>query len=149
MRDRIAPETLAKIRQHDEFDLRMAVKLDDALDDTAWERHVLLAEVDRLNALVKGLRSEAEREEQTTGNLIDERDNFHALLDRFAAAVAPIEVIGEHSSGNDPWLNALDMVTPAAEVDRLRAQVSLMGTYLQRESMAAIDRTLAERMASQ
>jgi hypothetical protein len=37
------------------------------------------------------------------------------------AEVAPIEVIGEHSSGNDPWVNALDMVTPAAEVDRFRS----------------------------
>ena len=34
------------------------------------------------------------------------------------------------------------------EVDRLKAQVSLMGSYLQRESMAAIDKALAEREAA-
>jgi chromosome segregation ATPase len=31
-------------------------------------------------------------------------------------------VIGEHSTGNDPWANARDMVTSAAEVDRLTAE---------------------------
>ncbi|HEY9373063.1 hypothetical protein [Streptomyces sp.] len=34
-----------------------------------------------------------------------------------------------------------------AEVERLKAQVSLMGSYLQRESMAAIDKALAAREA--
>jgi hypothetical protein len=88
------------------------------------------AEVGRLKAENAQLQREAVREEQATGNLIDERDNFHALLDRFAAAVAPIEVIGEHSSGNDPWLNALDMVTPAVEVDRLDARVTELTALL-------------------
>ena len=34
------------------------------------------------------------------------------------------------------------------EVKRLRAQVSLMGTYLQRESLNAIDKALAAREAA-
>jgi hypothetical protein len=34
------------------------------------------------------------------------------------------------------------------EVDRLKAQVNLMGTYLQRESMAAIDKAMAAREAA-
>jgi hypothetical protein len=72
------------------------------------------------------LQREAVREERVTGDLIDERDRLHALLDRFAAAIAPIEVIGEHSSGNDPWLNALNMATSAAEVDDLRAELAEM-----------------------
>jgi hypothetical protein len=55
-------------------------------------------------------------------DVIDERDSREALLDRFAAAVAPEEVIGEHSSGNCPWENALDLITPAAEVDALRQE---------------------------
>lgn len=49
--DREAPmsaERLAKIRRNDERDLRHAEKLADALDETAWERHVLLVELDRL-----------------------------------------------------------------------------------------------------
>lgn len=48
MSEPITPETLAEIRRHDESDLRAAEKPDGALDETAWERHVLLAEVDRL-----------------------------------------------------------------------------------------------------
>jgi hypothetical protein len=31
-----------------------------------------------------------------------------------------MERIGEHSSSNSPWENAFDLVTPAAEVDRLK-----------------------------
>jgi hypothetical protein len=122
MAEPITPEQrLAEIR-----DLRVdSCSADAPYNPDVWAlenaRGDLLAEVDRLRLENKRLRLDAEREEQTTGNLIDERDNFHALLDRFAAAVAPIEVIGEHSSGNDPWVNALDMVTPAAEVDRFRS----------------------------
>jgi hypothetical protein len=48
----LAAETLAKIRRNDERDLRHAEKPYGALDPTAWERHVLLAEVDRLNKVV-------------------------------------------------------------------------------------------------
>jgi hypothetical protein len=62
--------------------------------------------------------------EQEMLKLIDERDHLEALLDKFAQAVAPTSVIGEHSSGNDPWANALDMLTSAAEVEQLRAQMA-------------------------
>ncbi|TYB69666.1 hypothetical protein FXF51_05760 [Nonomuraea sp. PA05] len=103
--------------------------------DADWKQ-----EVDRLKAQVRRLEADAKRDEHTTGQLIDERDNLHALLDKFAEKVAPLEVIGEHSSGNDPWLNAMDLVTPAAEVDRLRAAVELLGTELQRGSTAFTDR---------
>jgi predicted nucleic acid-binding Zn-ribbon protein len=97
----------------------------------------LLAEVDRLRidlTTAEGQRDDhrkalkrsgddvtrlrAERERDVL-ELIDERDNLEVLLDKFADRVAPAEVIGEHSSANDPWLNALDLVTPAAEVERL------------------------------
>jgi hypothetical protein len=80
----------------------------------------LLAEVDRLQAALRN-------EEATTDRLIGERDDMEKLLDQFAYTIAPESVIGEHSSGNDPWANALDLVTPAAEVDRLRASGSELG----------------------
>jgi len=51
----LSAETLAKIRRNDERDLRHAEKPDGALDETAWERHVLLAEVDRLAAALADL----------------------------------------------------------------------------------------------
>jgi hypothetical protein len=72
--------------------------------------------------------------------LIGERDALEDLLDRFAAAVAPVAVIGEHSSGNDPWANALDMVTPAAEVERLRKELAAARTEVVEEHRRADDR---------
>lgn len=39
-----------------------------------------------------------------------ERDDFHEWADRLAYAIAPQEVIGEHSAMNDPWRNALSLV---------------------------------------
>jgi hypothetical protein len=46
--------------------------------------------------------------------LIEQRDRAEDWADRLAAALAPPDVLGEHSSGNDPWRNALDYA------DRLR-----------------------------
>lgn len=83
----------------------------------------LLDEVERLTA-------EAEKDYVAVGELIDERDAREALLDEFAGAVAPISVIGEHSSGNDPWLNALDLVTSHDEVEKLRAEVERLTAAL-------------------
>lgn len=40
--------------------------------------------------------------------LVLDRDRVEAFADRLAAAIAPAEVLGEHSSANNPWLNALD-----------------------------------------
>lgn len=40
--------------------------------------------------------------------LVGERDGLEDIADRLAAAIAPAEVLGEHSSANDPWQNALD-----------------------------------------
>ncbi|MCQ6250879.1 hypothetical protein [Streptomyces malaysiensis] len=56
--------------------------------------------------------------------LIGERDHMHDVADQLAYAIAPIEVIGEHSSENDPWQNALDHVTPAAQVDEEKQRVA-------------------------
>jgi hypothetical protein len=81
-------------------------------------------DVPALLAEVKRLRERAEKEEQDASDLIGERDRLQELLDQFAYTIAPQSVIGEHSSGNDPWENALDMVTSAAEVRRLRNAVN-------------------------
>lgn len=95
----------------DERDLdRQATKLDAARAD-------LLAEVERLRARVAEL-------DKACDDLIDERDRAHDMADKLAYAVAPIEVIGEHSSHNCPWENALELVTPFAEVEKLRARVA-------------------------
>lgn len=49
-----------------------------------------------------------------------ERRHLSRLLDEFAAAVAPADVLGEHTAHNNPWRNALGLITPMAEVDQLR-----------------------------
>lgn len=49
-----------------------------------------------------------------------ERRHLSTLLDEFAAAVAPADVLGEHTERNNPWRNALGLITPMAEVDQLR-----------------------------
>ncbi|MFE9906461.1 hypothetical protein [Streptomyces achromogenes] len=50
--------------------------------------------------------------------------NAETAADTLAYAVAPPAVIGEHSAVNDPWANALDLITPMAEVDALRTKLS-------------------------
>jgi hypothetical protein len=62
--------------------------------------------------------------DRALGETIDDRDRLHEIADKLAYAVAPIEVIGEHSSMNCPWTNAYELITSKAEVDRLRAQTS-------------------------
>lgn len=81
------------------------------------------AELDRLT-------EENTRRERDELKVIAERDQLEELLDQFAYAVAPVEVIGEHSSGNDPWRNALDMVTPVAEVGSLREENTRLAAEL-------------------
>lgn len=49
------------------------------------------------------------------------RDAWHDWADTLAYKVAPVEVLGRHGEeGRQPWSDALDMLTPAAEVDQLR-----------------------------
>ncbi|MFB8182575.1 hypothetical protein ACFC8N_42630 [Streptomyces sp. NPDC055966] len=77
-----------------------------------------------LVAEVRRLRAELAKEEHRHGETIDDRDRLHDMADKLAYAVAPEEVIGEHSSMNCPWENALDLITPAAKVDKLRQQMA-------------------------
>ncbi|HKS46332.1 MAG TPA: hypothetical protein VJT49_14725, partial [Amycolatopsis sp.] len=46
--------------------------------------------------------------EQDILDVIGERDRAEEWADRLAAALAPADVIGEHSNGNNPWANALE-----------------------------------------
>lgn len=75
------------------------------------------AELDRLSQENDRLAAKVDDLEGAALEDVDERDRLERLLDQFAYAVAPVEVIGEHSSGNDPWQNALDMLAPASERD--------------------------------
>jgi len=57
--------------------------------------------------------------------LIDERDEAEAWADRLAAAIAPVDVLGEHSSANNPWQNALDYAAarPVLSREALRQRI--------------------------
>ena len=81
-------------------------------------------EIRRLRAENDRLTTKLAAEERLHGDTIDDRDRFHDMADKLAYAIAPEEVIGEHSSMNCPWDNALDLITPKAEVDKLRARVA-------------------------
>lgn len=52
--------------------------------------------------------------ERILGEEIDNRDAAQDWADRLAYTVAPISVIGEHSSGNNPWANALEILEARA-----------------------------------
>lgn len=79
-------------------------------------------------AEIERLRKERDQLDRTLDEVMAERDSAQDALDRMALAVAPEEVIGEHSSGNNPWANAFELITPAAEVDGLKKRISRMSS---------------------
>lgn len=66
--------------------------------------------------------SSADEQERAILDLIGERDRMEEVADALAAAIAPPEVLGEHSSANDPWQNALEYAAdhPAEESAGIR-----------------------------
>lgn len=80
---------------------RVSPVLRDAVDEV--ERHVRMLE--SANENVVGQFNALDR--QLT-RAIEERDEAVEWADRLALAIAPESVIGEHSSLNNPWQNALD-----------------------------------------
>jgi hypothetical protein len=68
-----------------------------------------------LLARVRELGAELRRERAAHSSTIDDRDRAAYYADQLAAAVAPIDVRGEHSAGNCPWIAAL---AHAAEMKR-------------------------------
>lgn len=89
------------------------------LDTTAERVPALLADLGAKTIEIARLRAEHDRE---LGDVIDERDRCEDWADKLSLAIAPIEVIGEHSSGNNPWANALDLVTPTTGLDKAIAE---------------------------
>lgn len=71
-------------------------------------------------------RAAVTREEISHGHTIDQRDRAQGAADALAYAIAPQEEIGEHSSGNDPWANALE----ALQVERRGAALSALRAFL-------------------
>jgi len=84
---------------------------------------VARADVAEVVAECDRLRTDLAREEREHARTIDQRDAYHEAADRLAYAVAPESVIGEHSSMNDPWANALEILEERADRDQLQAAV--------------------------
>jgi hypothetical protein len=57
-----------------------------------------------------GLRDRVDDLERALDEEIKTRDEYHDAADRLAYTIAPVEVIGEHTSGNDPWANAAEVM---------------------------------------
>jgi hypothetical protein len=84
-------------------------------DCTDVGTHILVVQAVQLRREVNRLRLQLTQVEATAEDLSDalddelaHRDTLEELLDAFAYAVAPMSEIGEHSSGNCPWHNALE-----------------------------------------
>lgn len=81
-----------------------------------------------LQAEVQRLRKEHRGCDRSLDEVMRERDYAQDMADKLAAAIAPEDVLGEHSDGNFPWQNALDWAVEKertfaeqqAELDRLR-----------------------------
>lgn len=85
-------------------------------------------------------------EEAAHADTIDQRDEAQEWADRLAYSIASVEVIGEHSSANNPWENALD-VTERAAADRA-AQVERVEAALASRPEFAESHFLAEFVAA-
>lgn len=72
-------------------------------------------ELDEARVDLAQARKEYDEEERLHGNTIDARDRAQDAADRLANAVAEYfgAEIGEHSSLNDPWENAADVLAGA------------------------------------
>lgn len=76
---------------------------------------------------------------------IKNRDDYHDWADRLAYSIAPESVIGEHSSLNNPWSNALDeaellharAARAEAGRERMRAALAEMVDWHERGDMDA------------
>lgn len=57
-------------------------------------------------------QAERENHETSLDEVMCERDEFHDIADKLAQAIADyfLAEIGEHSSGNCPWMRALEVI---------------------------------------
>lgn len=60
------------------------------------------------SAEVVELRKQIEKLDADLGQQIDRTEELHDIADRLSWAIAPMSEIGEHSSANDPWENAIE-----------------------------------------
>jgi hypothetical protein len=66
-------------------------------------------------ATVARLTEEIERERRDSIHELETRDLFHEWADKLAYALFDVSDIGEHSSGNNPWAQALERLEDIGE----------------------------------
>lgn len=119
-KDVIRDELRAEVDRRSEMhECAMAERDDCILDwsDTKAERDRLAAEVERLTDAIA-------REEKAHDITISQRDRAEVMADKLARAIGGDEV-GEHSSADCPWSNALDMAsTLTADLATSRAETA-------------------------
>lgn len=94
--------------------------LADMLNAARIERDEAKVRADFADLAEQKARADVERLERSELELIDERDRAEEWANRLAYAIGG-EAIGEHSSANNPWQNALEEAgNLKAENERLR-----------------------------
>lgn len=127
-------ERLAQIRALvDETEDRLPIESiyhspkDDHLAHLADSADYLLDLLAEKDSQIERLNREAEKD---CGAL----DQFHELADRLAYSIADMDEIGEHSSANDPWENAIEAA------GRLHASLAEKDATIQRiNDLASIE----------
>ncbi len=70
------------------------------------------ADLAKMTAWRDAAHRDRETEEQACLKALAERDCYHEWADQLADAIGRhfVEEIGEHSSSNNPWKNALELI---------------------------------------
>ena len=74
-------------------------------------------------------------------NALRQRDNYHAIADNLAGAIGNYfeHDIGEHSSANNPWVNALTRIESAHPVKEQLTEIELEATFNRGYKEGAMD----------
>ena len=111
----------------------------------------LLAKDAAKDAEITRLKLENAKDARAHLGTIDERDAAQEAADELAYAIAPLEVIGEHSNLNDPWRNAVEALDVEREqhAEALgRMQVSFSAEEQRADDAEAHLTDLQQRIAS-
>lgn len=92
------------------------IRLANKMLDQQGEINQLKADLATALAELAAARAATREHDRMENQVLAERDDYEQVADRLAAAIAAMtgEEIGEHSSMNDPWANALDAAARAA-----------------------------------
>lgn len=84
-----------------------------------WARDQIMPELERQAAEVARLTRERDEAQRAVEQELKNRDEAVEWADELALAIAPVEMIGEHTSSNEPWRNALEIAEsrPAISAD--------------------------------